>query len=278
MSNRWIDKSIYASPIWKLHHKSTYASLCARIGPTILWPEVSLVWPEIAVALKGLYIDTYPRIHTCTHIYGLVAHLDNIQSTFSSITISTRMLKRLQSTVDLLHDRSLSSVARDESHMAWDESRMARGEPRMTGDYCWPDESIHRCVCTHSHLYSYIYCLVALLDYIQSTFSIITIWTGHEPSAQYYFYLTILNKILKNPNPLTTIPAYQPQHHHHLSPSIITFLTTSTFNMSNETFKSGHGYVPKLTEENYPIRKEKICRVLNSKKDYNIVSSVEPLC
>jgi len=70
------------------------------------------------VALKGLYIDTYPRIHTCTHIYGLVAHLDNIQSTFSSITISTRMLKRLQSTVDLLHDRSLSSVARDESHMA----------------------------------------------------------------------------------------------------------------------------------------------------------------
>jgi len=35
MSNRWIDKSIYASPIWQLHHKSMYASLCARIGPTI---------------------------------------------------------------------------------------------------------------------------------------------------------------------------------------------------------------------------------------------------
>jgi len=40
--NRWIEKSIYASPIWQLHHKSTYASLCARIGPTFstgsFWP------------------------------------------------------------------------------------------------------------------------------------------------------------------------------------------------------------------------------------------------
>ena len=68
----------------------------------------------------------------------------------------------------VLHDRSLSSVARD-------ESRMARDELRMTGDYCRPEESIHRCVRTHSHLYSYIYGLVALLDYIQSSFSIITI-------------------------------------------------------------------------------------------------------
>jgi len=68
----------------------------------------------------------------------------------------------------VLHDRSLSSVARD-------ESRMARDEPRMTGDYCQPEESIHRCVRTHSHLYSYIYVLVALLDYIQLSFSIITI-------------------------------------------------------------------------------------------------------
>ena len=33
VSNRWIDNSIYASPIWQLHDKSTYASLCARIGP-----------------------------------------------------------------------------------------------------------------------------------------------------------------------------------------------------------------------------------------------------
>ena len=64
----------------------------------------------------------------------------------------------------LLHDRSLSSVARD-------ESRMAGGEPRMTGDCCRPEKSIHRCVRTHSHLYSYIYGLVALLDNIQSIFS-----------------------------------------------------------------------------------------------------------
>jgi len=71
----------------------------------------------------------------------------------------------------LWHDRSLSSVARDESRMARDESRMARDESRMTGDYCRPEESIHRCVHTHSHLYSYIYSLVALLDNIQSTFS-----------------------------------------------------------------------------------------------------------
>jgi len=50
--------------------------------------------------------------------------------------------------------------------------------PRMTGDYCRPEESIHRCVRTHSHLYSYIYGLVALLDNIQSSFSSITISTG----------------------------------------------------------------------------------------------------
>jgi len=64
-----------------------------------------------------------------------------------------------------LHDRSLSSVARD-------ESRMAGGKPRMTGDHCLPEESIHRCVRTHSHLYSYIYGLVALLDiYNQASLS-----------------------------------------------------------------------------------------------------------
>jgi len=67
----------------------------------------------------------------------------------------------------LLHDRSLSSVARDESRMAGGEPRMAGGEPRMTGDYCRPEESIHRCVRTHSYLYSSIYGLVALLDNIQ---------------------------------------------------------------------------------------------------------------
>jgi len=64
-----------------------------------------------------------------------------------------------------LHDRSQSSVARDESRtagaepriaggepcMSRGEPRMARGEPHMTGDYCLPEQSIHRCVRTHSH-------------------------------------------------------------------------------------------------------------------------------
>jgi len=47
----------------------------------------------------------------------------------------------------VLHDRPLSSVARDESRMARDESRMARDESRMArdescmaGDYCRPDK------------------------------------------------------------------------------------------------------------------------------------------
>ena len=64
--------------------------------------------------------------------------------------------------------------------MAGGEPRMAGGEPRMTGDYCLPEESIHRCVRTHSHLYSYIYGPVALLDNIQSSFSSITISTVPE--------------------------------------------------------------------------------------------------
>jgi len=86
-------------------------------------------------------------------------------------------------------------MARDESRMARDESRMARGESRMARDeshiardYCRPDKSIHRCVRTHSHLYSYIYGLVALLDNIQSSFSSITICTGYEPGARYNLY------------------------------------------------------------------------------------------
>jgi hypothetical protein len=47
--------------------------------------------------------------------------------------------------------------------------------------------------------------------------------------------------------------------------------------MSNETFKTDHGNVPKLTEENYPVWKQKICRVLIAKKTYNIVTSIELL-
>ena len=69
-----------------------------------------------------------------------------------------------------------------------------------------------------------------------------------------YLYLTL--KILKKiRNLLATIPALQRQHHYHPSLSIIIILTSSTLNMSNQTFKPGHGYVPMLTEENYPIWK-----------------------
>jgi hypothetical protein len=55
-------------------------------------------------------------------------------------------------------------VARDESWMARGESHMARGEARMTRDCCQPEQSIHRCVYTHSHLYSYIYGLAVFFD------------------------------------------------------------------------------------------------------------------
>jgi len=48
-------------------------------------------------------------------------------------------------------------MAGDDSRMAGGESRMAGGESRMTGDCCRPEGSIHRCVRTHSHLYSHIY-------------------------------------------------------------------------------------------------------------------------
>jgi len=47
--------------------------------------------------------------------------------------------------------------------------------------------------------------------------------------------------------------------------------------MSNETFKTDHGNVPKLTEENYPVWKQKIRRVLIAKKAYDIVTGVELL-
>jgi len=82
-------------------------------------------------------------------------------------------------------------------------------------------------------------------------------------------------KSLKTPNPLTTIPAHQRQHHHHPSLYIANFLHCK--NMSNETFKTDHGNVPKLTKENYPVWKQKIRRVLITKKAYNIVTGVELL-
>jgi hypothetical protein len=47
--------------------------------------------------------------------------------------------------------------------------------------------------------------------------------------------------------------------------------------MSNQTFKTDHGNVSKLTKDNYPIWKQKIRRVLIAKKAYNIVTGVELL-
>ena len=57
--------------------------------------------------------------------------------------------------------------------MAGDESRMAGGESRMTGDYCPPEGSIHRCVRTHSYLYSHIYVALwpSLIGYNQASLS-----------------------------------------------------------------------------------------------------------
>jgi len=47
--------------------------------------------------------------------------------------------------------------------------------------------------------------------------------------------------------------------------------------MSNKTFKTDHGNLPKLTEENYPVWKQKICQVLIAKKAYNIITGVKLL-
>jgi len=48
-------------------------------------------------------------------------------------------------------------------------------------------------------------------------------------------------------------------------------------NMSNETFKTDHGNVPNLTEENHPVWKQMIRPVLIAKKACNIVTGVELL-
>jgi len=45
--------------------------------------------------------------------------------------------------------------------------------------------------------------------------------------------------------------------------------------MSNETFKTNYGNVPKLTEENYPVWKQNIRRVIIAKEAYDIVTGVE---
>jgi hypothetical protein len=138
---------------------------------------------------------------------------------------------------------------------------MARDEPRMTGDYCRPEESIHRCVRTHSHLYSYIYGLVALLDYIQSSFSSITISTGYEPGARYNLYyeysIYILrsraSKTLNHPRPSLFVTVATAAHkltksqHHHHRHHLLHISTTSTFTMFTETFTNDYGVITKPT-------------------------------
>jgi serine/threonine protein kinase len=57
----------------------------------------------------------------------------------------------------------------------WNAPKHHFGEFKVSGDCCRPEGSVQRCVCTHLHLYSYIYGLVALLDNIQLSFSSITI-------------------------------------------------------------------------------------------------------
>jgi hypothetical protein len=124
--------------------------------------------------------------------------------------------------------------------------------------------------------------LVALLDTVQSSFLNITSSTGYEPSASYnlyskilYLYVTIFS--FKNPNPLTTISAHQPQHHQHHSLYIVTFLSSFTLNMLNESYMSGHHYVRKLTEETYPMGKQKMHWLLIAMKAYMIGTGVEPI-
>jgi hypothetical protein len=71
----------------------------------------------------------------------------------------------------IFDDMSQSSVAGEQSHVAATEPCIVGGESHMTGDWCWPEMSIHRCVCMYSQLDSYIYSLVVLLATIQLRFS-----------------------------------------------------------------------------------------------------------
>ena len=47
--------------------------------------------------------------------------------------------------------------------------------------------------------------------------------------------------------------------------------------MTTDSFKTDHGFIAKLTHDNYPIWKQKIRRVLIAKKEYDIVTGIEPL-
>lgn len=88
-------------------------------------------------------------------------------------------------------------------------------------------------------------------------------------------YLTIhsLNTI----SPLSIIPAYQRQHYHHETCSIITFLTSFTLNMSSETFQTGQSNLRKMTKDRHHIWMQKICPVFITQKVYIMVTCVAVL-
>jgi len=145
--------------------------------------------------------------------------------------------------------------------VAGDDSCMAGGESRMTGDCSRPEGSIHRCERMHSHLYSYIYGLVALLDNIQSSFSSITISTGYEPGARYDLYyeysIYILqpraSKTLNHPRPslfvtvATAVHKHPKTQHHHHRHHLPHSATMSTFKMFTESFKNDYRVITKPT-------------------------------
>jgi len=98
-------------------------------------------------------------------------------------------------------------------------------------------------------MYSYIYGLAALLNYIQSSFSSITSSTGYEPGARYdlyhaysiYISRSRASKTLNHPRPslfVTVATAAhkhsKAQHHHHL----LHISTRSTLTLFTATFKN----------------------------------------
>ena len=46
--------------------------------------------------------------------------------------------------------------------------------------------------------------------------------------------------------------------------------------MTSETIKSAYGNIPKLTENNYPMWKEKVRRVIMGANTYEIMTREEP--
>jgi hypothetical protein len=130
-----------------------------------------------------LSMDSHPQAKIVRFSYSVLHRFKEATIGINLFVVSLRiwfLAPQCLARGGVLHDRSLSAVTRD-------ESRMARDEPRMTVDCRQPEEYIHRCVHMHSHVYSYLYGLVALLDYIQLSFSNITIGTGYAtepPRAQ----------------------------------------------------------------------------------------------